>query len=230
MPLPLAIFVGADKGGVGKTTLSNALMCFFAERGIATRAWDTESPKGNLKRFHPSKTEIVDLETPDGQMAVFDTLQQSPVTLVDMRAGILSDTVQILHNIGCVRMAQQGLLRLAVFHVIGNSVASFQEIGEIAQALGSAVRHFVVINHHTSDASFFANIKGVSQDALNGSSVVVNIPKLTTRAMELKDASNLSFSAFGRDENQSFTARGYVNDWKEKVFTQFDSARLAARD
>jgi hypothetical protein len=230
MPLPLAIFVGADKGGVGKTTLSNALMCFFAERGIATRAWDTESPKGVLKRFHPSKTEIVDLETPDGQMTVFDTLQQSPVTLVDMRAGILSDTVEILHNIGCVRLAQEGLLRLAVFHVIGSSVASFQEIGDIKTALGDAVRHFVVINHHTNDASFFANMKGVSKEALEGSSVVINIPKLTTRAMEFVDASSMPFSDFGRDPNQSFTMRGYVNDWKEKVFTQFDAARLAARD
>jgi hypothetical protein len=223
MALPLIAFVGAEKGGVGKTTLSNLLLGYFDERGLPARAWDTESPEGTLKRFFPKTAEIVDLEHSDGQMAVFDTLQQSPVTLIDMRAGILTDTVKLLHALGCVRLAEQGLVRIALFHVIGSSLSSFLEIGGMAKALGASVKHFVVVNHHTNDASFFANMDSVSKDALD-SSVVIKVPKLATRAMEFVDASSMPFREFGRDPSQSFTMRGYVNDWLEKVYPQLDAA------
>ncbi|WP_315705033.1 MULTISPECIES: hypothetical protein [unclassified Bradyrhizobium] len=239
MPKPFTIFVGAQKGGVGKTTSSIALMDYFAQRGMPARGWDTEMPKGNLIRFQRPRTQVVDLSTSDGQMEVFDSLQQTPVSLIDMKAGILADTVQLIHDLGCVRLAEQGLMRLALFHVIGSSVASIEEIAETAKALGDAVRHYVVINHHTNDASFFANMPDVSKDALNGSAVIVNIPKLNTRAMEFVDANTRkagvpdqakSFTGFGADENNSFTMRGYVNSWTEKVFAELDAARLTTRD
>ena len=46
---PTLILVGADKGGVGKTTLSRALMDYFVRKNILTRAFDTENPRGTLK-------------------------------------------------------------------------------------------------------------------------------------------------------------------------------------
>lgn len=231
MPRPHVIIVGADKGGVGKTTVSDALLDFFRERGINAKAWDTESPKGNLVRKWPAITQVTDLEHTDGQMPVFDSLMANPVTLVDMRAGILTDTVQMLHDLGCVRLAQDGKVRLSVLHVIGSSIASIAEIKAIAAALGDSVRHFIVLNHHTNDASFFASMKSVVGDALDGSAVVINIPKLDTRAYEHMDASGLPPTAFVRDEaNQSFTLRGYVGVWKEKVFLQFDAARLGINE
>jgi len=60
MAKPVVIVVGADKGGVGKTTVSRTLLDYFSANNVATRAFDTESPRGTLKRFHPEITEIVD--------------------------------------------------------------------------------------------------------------------------------------------------------------------------
>jgi thymidylate kinase len=50
--LPALILVGADKGGVGKTTVARTLLDYFTAHQVATRAFDTETPKGTLKRFH----------------------------------------------------------------------------------------------------------------------------------------------------------------------------------
>ena len=58
---PTLILVGADKGGVGKTTVSRALLDFFARKNVLTRSFDTENPRGSLKRFYPATTEIIDL-------------------------------------------------------------------------------------------------------------------------------------------------------------------------
>ncbi len=90
MAKPVVIVVGADKGGVGKTTVSRTLLDYFSANNVPTRAFDTESPRGTLMRFHPDITEIVDMTTTSDQMKIFDTLNAaSPsVTVIDVRAGL----------------------------------------------------------------------------------------------------------------------------------------------
>ena len=61
---PTVIVVGADKGGVGKTTIARAILDFLSLNDIHTRAFDTETPRGTLHRFHPDETMIVDLTRP----------------------------------------------------------------------------------------------------------------------------------------------------------------------
>src|SRR5262245_24368430 len=102
MARPAVILVGADKGGVGKTTVARTLLDYFGAHQTQTRAFDTEAPRGTLKRFHPEITEVVDVTTVPDQMKIFDTLgsASSRVTLIDVRAGLLSPTLQALADIG----------------------------------------------------------------------------------------------------------------------------------
>src|SRR5436853_5713764 len=102
MAKPAVIIVGADKGGVGKTTVARTLLDYFTARGVPTRAFDTEAPKGTLKRFHPDVTDVVDVTHVPDQMRIFDTLNSTDaaVTVIDMRAGQLSPTLRVLRDIG----------------------------------------------------------------------------------------------------------------------------------
>src|ERR1700741_2069206 len=74
MARPAVILVGADKGGVGKTTVARTLIDYFGAHQTPTRAFDTETPRGTLKRFHPELTEVVDVTSVSDQMKIFDTL------------------------------------------------------------------------------------------------------------------------------------------------------------
>src|SRR6476659_10137617 len=117
MAKPVVIVVGADKGGVGKTTVSRTLLDYFSANNVPTRAFDTESPRGTLMRFHPDITEIVDMTTTSDQMKIFDTLNAaSPsVTVIDVRAGLLSPALASLRDIGFRDAAKSGHITLAVF-------------------------------------------------------------------------------------------------------------------
>ena len=57
MDRPTVILIGADKGGVGKTTVARTLLDYLTTQEIPTRAFDTEAPKGVLHRFHPKITD-----------------------------------------------------------------------------------------------------------------------------------------------------------------------------
>src|SRR5688572_33045610 len=88
---PALILVDADKGGVGKTTISRAILDYLGRKNIMSRAFDTENPRGTLHRFYPNNTEVIDLHHVGDQMKILDTLDTANVrlTLVDLKAGNL---------------------------------------------------------------------------------------------------------------------------------------------
>jgi hypothetical protein len=52
---------------------------YFGAHNTPTRAFDTESPRGTLKRFHPAVTEVVDVNSVPDQMKIFDSMQACDV-------------------------------------------------------------------------------------------------------------------------------------------------------
>jgi CO dehydrogenase nickel-insertion accessory protein CooC1 len=73
MAKPALILVGADKGGVGKTTVARTLLDYFTAHNVPRRAFDTEAPKGTLKRFHRDVSELVDVTAVADQMRIIDS-------------------------------------------------------------------------------------------------------------------------------------------------------------
>jgi hypothetical protein len=218
---PLVIIVGSDRGGVGKSTIARSLVDYFKRQGVTFRVFDTESPLGVLKRFFPDNTRIVDLTRSDDQMLVFDNLRDAQVTLIDIRAGLLSKTLATLSEIGFLDGVKQGKLKITVLHVIGSSEASFQEIKATA-AIVEGAKHYLVVNHST-DASFM----GLSDELKKVGQGIIDIAKLNELAAEHVDSAGVGFDAFVADEKNSAVLRGYTRAWLGRVFQQFDAARLA---
>src|SRR5260221_1977660 len=88
MAKPVVIVVGADKGGVGKTTVARTLLDYFVANNVPTRAFDTEAPRGTLRRFHSHLARVVDVTMVPGPMKAFDTLctTHAKGTIIDCRA------------------------------------------------------------------------------------------------------------------------------------------------
>lgn len=232
MSTPLLVMVGADKGGVGKTTVSRALLDYLTAQKVKFRAFDTESPYGVLKRFQPALTEVVDLTQASQQMKVFDTLSPSAVTVVDVRAGLLSPTLDTLGNISLLDMVRNQQVRLVILHVLGPTMASLQEIQQTADMIPGA-KHFLVKNH-INDTSFFEWDKTTYDKAFaNGRSGVIDIARLNELASEHVESNGVTFRDFianetaeGTPANYSMVLRGYVRTWLKGVFAQFDSVGL----
>ncbi|WP_315792208.1 MULTISPECIES: hypothetical protein [unclassified Bradyrhizobium] len=219
MSSPHIVIVGADKGGVGKTTISRLLVDYYKSHGITLRAFDTEHPVGVLKRFHPSLTEIVNLEESDDQMKVFDGLHEAQVTLIDIRAGLLSKTLEKLKLLGFFDGLRDGSLRISVVHVIGSNKASFDEI-DVTRAAVQDAKHHVVLNH--TNKSRFHGLPPTVNDP-----IVIGL--LDELAASTVDGLDMGFSAYVGDvAKQSRVLRGYVNTWEREGFKAFDAKALNA--
>jgi hypothetical protein len=235
MAKPTVIIVGADKGGVGKTTVARTLLDYFSAHQIPARAFDTEAPKGTLKRFHPDNTDVVDINQVADQMKIFDTLNSAdvPVTVIDVRAGLMAQTLHALRDFGFIDAARKGQITFAVFHVLGPTIASLDEIADTAAFLGDAkyflVKNFINNTHffqwdEKTHSSYFRKIK----DA-----VEITIPKLNEMATEQVDLASVPYVTFiankkqnGEPATYSFVLRGYVRHWLGNVWAEYDRIRL----
>jgi hypothetical protein len=235
MAKPTVVVVGADKGGVGKTTVARTLLDYFTAHHVPTRAFDTESPKGTLKRFHPDISEIVDATSVADQMRIFDTLSttDASVTVIDVRAGLLSPTLRSLRDIGFLDAVKKGQLNFMVFHILGSSIASLNEIEETSTFITDG-KYFLVKNfiNNTSffewDQPTYASYFRKFKDA-----VEVTIPKLNEMAFEQVELASVPFLTFvankgtkGEAANYSFVLRGYVRHWLGNVWAEYDRVKL----
>ena len=234
---PAVILVGADKGGVGKTTVSRVLLDYLAANNVVARAFDTESPRGTLKRFHPGLTDIVSVtHTPD-QMRIIDTLNNAAakVTVIDVRAGHLGATLEALKEIGFLDAAREGHFTFVVFHILGPSISSLDEIAETAPYVSDA--NYFLVKNFVNDttffewdpatyASYFRKIKHAGD---------ITIPKLNEMAYEQVELAGVPFSTFvanqtaeGDAAKYSFVLRGYVRTWFRNIAAEFDRVGLLA--
>jgi hypothetical protein len=69
----------------------------------------------------------------------------SNVTVIDVRAGLLQSTLRALGDISFLDTAKDGQLTFIVFHVLGSSITSLDEIEETA-SLTTGGRYFLVKN------------------------------------------------------------------------------------
>ena len=236
MTKPAVVLIGADKGGVGKTMVARTLLDYFADRQVRARAFDTEVPKGTLKRFHPDMTDIVDINHVPDQMRIFDTVNSvdASVTLIDVRAGLLTPTLQALRNIGFIEAAKKGHVTFVVFHILGPSIASLDEIVETASYLGDGkyfmVKNFINNTHffEWDDATHAAYFKRLPD------AVEMTVPKLPEMAAEQVDLASVPFATFiankkksGEPASYSFVLRGYVRHWLDTVWAEYDRVSLA---
>jgi hypothetical protein len=235
MTKPAVVLIGADKGGVGKTTVARTLLDYFAHRQVRARAFDTEVPKGTLKRFHPDVTDVVDISHVPDQMRIFDTVNsaEASVTLIDIRAGLLSPTLSALRNIDFIDAAKKNHITFVVFHLLGPTLASLDEIAETAAYLGDA--KYLMVKNFINDTYFFEwdAATHASYFKTINDGVQITIPKLTEMAAEQVELASVPFATFvanrkqgGEPASYSFVLRGYVRHWLRSVWAEYDRVGL----
>src|SRR5215472_15084442 len=128
--------------------------------------------------------------------------------------------MRALRNIGFIEAAKKGDITFVLFHILGPSIASLDEIVDTAAYLGDA-KYFLVKNFinntyffewdEATTAAYFKRIP----DA-----VEITIPKLAEMAAEQVDLASVPFANFiankkqsGASASYSFVLRGYVRHW-----------------
>jgi len=232
---PMVVMIGADKGGVGKTTIARTLLDYLDANDVPARAFDSEYPRGTLARFHPKATDVVDVTAAADQMKMLDTLADmgATVTVLDIRAGLLSRTLKAFTDVGFFDLVRGKEFDFCLFHVVGPSVASLEEIGTVAPYAEG--RNYFVVKNFINETSFFDWNPQIYKGYLKGGreAVEVTIPKLNEMACEQVELASVPYLSFiankgpnGENAAYSFVLRGYVRHWLGNVWAEYDRIKL----
>ncbi|HEY8066053.1 MAG TPA: ATP-binding protein [Methylosinus sp.] len=229
------VLVGADKGGVGKSTVTRLLIDFLQMANRAVRVYDTQAPTGALKRFYPDIAEIIDIRDVRHQARLVESLtEHDAVTIVDIKAGQLMGTLRFMEDVGLLDAASRGEARVLVLHLIGASVASLSELEEVGPYKNKC--EYRVVKNFINASNFFQENPRFSERYLGESDAgrEIIVPRLDPLAYEAVELAGLPFSSFVFDEParggeirpRSFVLRGYVRTWLERSWTNFEAAGL----
>lgn len=196
------IFVGADKGGVGKSFLSRVAMSFLPE---GTRAVDMEA-RQTLSRYYPDALRL-DPDKTDDQMKLFDQLPA--VTLIDLPARTTTRTLKSLQRLGLLDDAKAKRIDIRLLQVLGPTTESIDEVTDAAAQLDDAT-HYTIKNMVSPNSQFFDFDEKLFR-ALNVRSLGT-FPHLDDRTKEAVDARAQTFRAFvaDTDNRNSFTLKREV--------------------
>jgi len=145
----------------------------------------------------------------------------------------MSPTLAALRDIGFIEMTKRSQLTFAVFHILGPSIASLDEIAETSKFLLDA-RYFLVKNF-INNTTFFDWDEKTYDSYFNKipHAVGLTVPKLAEMACEQVELSSVPFATFiadkkanGEPAGNSFVLRGYVRHWLNNVFAEYDRVRL----
>jgi hypothetical protein len=172
-----------------------------------------------FRRFYP-EAELIDVRTVAGQMAVMDNPR--PLTIVDVRAGLLLLVLRSLRDAGLFADAKNGQVRFTITHVMGVTHASYSEISptkEIIGIAGDGAEHILVKNFISPDLKFEWN------------SVIaptITIPNLDPLAAAAIDDENVMPEAFSTDQTKSRILRGYTRHWLHHIYPELKRVGLDA--
>ena len=168
-------------------------------------------------------------------MKIFDTLSgtDAQVTIIDIRAGLLSSTLKSLRDIGFLDAAKKNQLTFTVFHILGPSIASLGEIDETVGFMDDA--HYILVKNFINNTTFFEWDPATYNSYFNKIKDAhdVTIPKLNEMACEQVEVASVPYVSFvankagnGNPANYSFVLRGYVRHWLGNVWAEFDRIKL----
>jgi hypothetical protein len=166
-------------------------------------------------------------------MRIFDTVSDTSVTVIDVRAGLLSPTLRALRDVGFLDAVKKDQFSLVVFHILGASVASLNEIEDASAFTGDA--SYFLVKNFINNASFFEWHEATHSAYFRKGkdAIEIVIPKLNEMAFEQVELAAVPFLSFvankhpnGDPANYSFVLRGYVRHWLGNVWGEYDRIKL----
>ena len=143
------------------------------------------------------------------------------------------DSCRTLTDVGFFDLVRNGDFHFILFHILGPSVSSLEEIDEISRYIQG--QSYFLVKNFINEASSFDWSQDLSKEYAKGSkrAIEINIPKLNEMAYEQVEVASVPFLTFvankgpkGDSANYSFVLRGYVRHWLGNVWAEYDRIKL----
>jgi hypothetical protein len=222
------LFVGGEKGGVGKSVVARLLAQRFIDREVPFAAVDADQTHGVLLRSYGEYAQSVNLALPESADQIMDrALAAERRVLVDLPGQSAQSLRAWLSGADVLRFASEMGIAFTYFHVIDGGFASVSELDRALGYFADTLQH-VVVKNLGRGSDFNAFEQSDARRRLNDAGGhVITIPELQPASMYAIDQGGISFWAaiHSSDGEQALRPldRQRVRVWLENCYAALDS-------
>lgn len=239
------VLVASEKGGVGKSVFSRALVDELRNgAGVAVAAYDADGGVGALVRVLGTRDEtgrVVQDQNPaegvgyynvraDGERnALLDTIESGAALIVhDLAGGSLADLTRIVDGgdglDGLLAAFDEHGYRLTVAHVLSADIGSAQSVARWIELAGDKVDHVAVRNMAFSAHPFWDGFAAGDGSTKGGKTrdrllelggVEVSLPAIPDGTFAKLDAENVPFSKANGAGVLTITERAHITKFRK---------------
>jgi Mrp family chromosome partitioning ATPase len=210
------LFVGGDKGGVGKSVVARLLAQWHLDRQLPFVAVDADVSHGSLLRHYGPYTRAVDLsrlEAADEIMTL--ALESDRRVVVDLPAQGDRAVAAWISEAGILELARESAIDVVFWHVMDDGRDAVATLQRLLERHGRNARYVIVENMgRGTDFSLFDRSPARALAEELGARII-HLPELHPPAMRKIDRSDASFWAAVHNP-----------EFAPELFTRMDRQRI----
>jgi hypothetical protein len=215
-------------GRMGRSTLQQALISWFAFAGIEFSAVDADSEHKTLSNWFPDIATFYPYRREDDLLPILNQAGTAAVELIDFPAQGTQSVLQAIHHFSALQIFASKGIRPTVCIFASDERAALVSAAQIVSALGDASDYLVVTNpaRFSSHVFFASKLAERFQDAPQ-----IKIPRITGGTIEALDRSSKqkrkSLTFREAEPFLEIGSRYELEHWRNRLFAQFEDNAAA---
>ncbi len=237
------IFVGGDKGGVGKSAVARLLLDIYRSASVPCVAIDSDTSNSDLYRFYkriaaggillpedaPDAVDRIDF-TKQGEADDFiDNLgSNQSLILVDLPARSKDSFDRFVHELDLLNFSLESGYRITIVHVLGKTRNSLAALKQVSDLCGGAVDYVLVRNlcFGEADTFFRFNESKTREELKRLKAIEVNMTEMFYKSWDVIEDRDLAFclAAQASTDVLTRTGRSRAYSWRADMIDEFTKA------
>jgi len=210
-------------GRMGRSTLQQALISWFAFAGVEFSAIDCDSEHKTLSSWYPDIATFFPYRRDDDLLPILNLAGSGPVELIDFPAQATQSILNACHHFSAAKIFADKGIRLTVCIFASDERAALASGAQIVSTLGDNADYLVISNpaRFTSQVFLASKLAERLKDAPQ-----IQIPRITAGTIEALDrASKQKRKSLTFREGEPLLeigSRYELEHWRNRLFAQFE--------
>ena len=215
-------------GRMGRSTLQQALISWFAFAGVEFSAIDCDSEHKTLSSWYPDIVTFFPYRRDDDLLPILNLAGAGPVELIDFPAQATKSVLNACHHFSATKIFADKGIRLTVCIFASDERAALASGAQIVSTLGDNADYLVIANpaRFTSQVFFASKLA----ERLKGSPQI-QIPRITAGTIEALDraskAKRKSLTFREAEPLLEIGSKYELEHWRTRLFVQFEDNAAA---
>jgi hypothetical protein len=220
------VFVTGDKGGVGKSFTSRALVQYYLDNKQPFHAFDIDPVNPNLAQFYPNATTQIDIEEAGALDEIRNKVEEQPLLLVDCAARSLNELDHWFKDLGLIQERGSLHLSFTFVFVITSDKSCTVIMADTLEKFGPQADYLVVKNQGKGkNFSIYeeSNRRATLLNQYKGKEI--SLPPLLERTVVHLDTHDIGFGEALRHPLVTVADRSRVRGFLEQCYAQFNPVK-----